>query len=357
MPNLQASGMADLMSVTLPELGRLKFVDLGSDYHKTIAFKRIFQKKKSQVDSGTSIRFNIMHDIGGSFRFVPLGFTATANIKNVMTYGEVPWRGWTWNWSMIAEEGTMNSGASKIVDLMQTRRISEFASVITGLERQLWATPDANDDVSILPIPYYIVKSNTAVTTNDGFNGTVPSGFTTVAGLDPTTAAGTPGGRYRNYATQYTTVAKNDLVRKMRRGAEYTTFEPITDGIPNPDTGDDMGWYTNYSVLSVMEEILEAQNENLGNDLASMDGKCLFRGAGITSVQELDRDTTNPVYGIQWATFGFTRMRGHWEKLYNVGVNPDKPTVATAHYVSRCNTVCQNRRRNMVFATDTAMPA
>lgn len=356
MANLQASGLADLISVTLPELGRLRFVDLGTDYHKTIAFKRIFKKKKSEVGSGHAIRFNVMYDVGGSFRFVPLGFTATANIKNVMTYGEVPWRGWTWNFSMIAEEETMNSGSSKIVDLMQTRRISEFASVLVGLERQLWATPDADDDVSIYPIPYYIVKSNTAVTTRDGFNGTTPSGFSTVAGLDPTTEAGTPGGRYRNYATQYTTVAKNDLIRKMRRGAVYTGFEPISDDIPRPDVGDDMGWYTNYSVLSVMEEILEAQNENLGRDVASMDGKVMFRGAGMTNVQELDRDTTNPVYGIQWSTFGFTRMKGHWEKPYKVAVNPNQPTIATQHYVSRCNTVCYNRRRNMVFATDTTMP-
>lgn len=356
MPSLQADGLADLMSTTLPELDRLRFVDLGTDYHETIALKRIFKKKKSQVDSGTSIRFNIMHDIGGSARFVPYMWTAQTNIKNVMTYGEVPWRGWTWNWSMFAEETIMNSGASKIVDLMQSRRISEYASLVVLLERQLWATPDASDLEGIYSIPYYIVKSNTATTTNDGFNGTTPSGFSTVAGLDPTTAPGTPGGRYRNYGTQYSTVAKNDLIRKMRRGAVYTDFKPIVDGIPQPDNGDDMGWYTNYAVLSVMEEILESQNENLGRDIASMDGKVMFRGAGMTNVQELDKDTTNPVYGIQWPTFGFVRMRGMWEKLYQVGVNPNQPTVASAHYVSRCNTVCKNRRRNMVFATDTAMP-
>lgn len=359
---MQAADLADLITTSLPDLGRLKFQDLGTKYYSTIALKRIFNKNKNKNagDIGPSVRFNIMHDIGGSFRFVGLGFTATANIKNVMTYGEIPWRGFTWNWSMIAEEPAMNSGASKIVDLMEVRRLSEFATVVVGLEQQLWATPDANDEEGVFPIPYYIVKSNTEATAanSDGFNGTVPSGFTAVAGLDPTTGynSGSTGGRYRNYATQYTTVAKTDLIRKMRRGAVYTAFEPIVEEIPQYDMGDDMGWYTNYAVTSVLEEILEAQNESLGKDVASMDGKALFRGAPIVTVQELDNDTTNPVYGIQWATFSFKRLKGHWMKDYKVGINPNQPTMATVHNVSRTNLLCYNRRRNMVFATNTTMP-
>ncbi len=355
---MQAADLADLITTSLPDLGRMKFTDVASKYYETIALKRIFNKNKNKNagDIGPSVRFNLMYDIGGSFRFVGLGFTAQANIKNVMTYGEIPWRGFTWNWSMIAEEPAMNSGASKIVDLMQTRRLSEFASVVVGLEQQLWATPDANDEEGVYPIPYYVVKSNTAVTTRDGFNGTTPTGFTTVAGLDPTTAEGTPGGRYRNYAAQYTTVSKTDLIRKMRRGAVYTNFAPIVEEIPQYDLGDDMGWYTNYSVTSVLEEILEAQNESLGKDVASMDGKALFRGAPITTVQELDNDTTNPVYGLQWATFSFKRLKGHWMKDYKVSINPNQPTMATVHNVSRTNLLCYNRRRNMVFATDTTMP-
>ncbi len=356
MPALTGTGIADIVTSSLPHLGRLKMTDQMSKYHDTIAVKRIFNQKKRKVDSGPEIRFNIINDVGGSFRFVPMGFTATANIKNVLDFGKVPWRFWTWNWSMIDEEEIMNSGASKIVDLMKSRRISELASMIVGLERHIWTAPDANDEVGIYPIPYYIVKSNTATTTNDGFNGTLPSGFSTVANIDSSAATGT-GFRYRNYATQYTTVAKTDLIRKMRRGAVYTNFKPLTEDFANYEVGDDKGWYTNYPVLSILEEILEAQNENLGKDIASMDGKVMFRGAGMTNVQELDLDTTNPVYGIQWSVLGFTRMRDRWMKDIKVGTNPNQPTVATVHNVSGCNTTCEDRRQQMVFATDTTMPS
>lgn len=356
MPNLQADGLADLLTATLPYLGKFKMTDLMSKYHDTIAVKRIFNQKKRKVDNGHQIRFNIINDVGGSFRFVPLAFTATANIKNVLDKGQMEWRYWTWNWSVIYEETIMNSGESRILDEMKARRMSEAASMIVGLERHIWTAPVATDDLSIASIPYFIVKSNTAVTTNDGFNGTLPSGFSAVAGIDSSATTGT-GLRYRNYATQYTTVAKNDLIRKMRRGTVYTDFKPLNEDFSNYEVGDDRGWYTNYAVTSIMEEILESQNENLGKDVAPMDGKAMFRGAPINTVQELDIDTTNPVYGIQWSVMGFTRQRANWMRDIEVNVNPNQPTVATVHNVSGCNLTCEDRRQQMCFATDTTMLA
>lgn len=358
---LQASGIPDLIKMTLPRLGKAKFTDLGTKYYDTVAVKRIFNKTKSKDSDqdGHAIRFNIMYDIGGSFRFVGLGFTAQSNMKNTMTYGEVPWRHWTWNWSVIDEEVLMNSGESQIVNILKTRRIGEMASMIVGLERHLWTAPDAADEVGIYPIPYYVVKSNTAATTanNDGFNGTNPTGFTSVAGLDSSTAPGTEGGRYRNYATQYTSVSKADLIRKMRRGAVYTNFKPISPEVTDYNAGNDREWYSNYAVVGAFEEILEAQNENLGKDLASMDGKAMFRGAPLNVVQELDRDTTNPVYGLQWGVMKFKRLKNRWMKDIDVRPNPTQPTVSTVHNVTTSNLVCEDRRQQMVFATDTTMPA
>jgi hypothetical protein len=358
---MQAANIPDLINMTLPDLGRAKMTDLSTKYHDTIAVKRIFNKAKNKgsVQGGHEVLFNIMYDVGGSWRFVGLGFTAQANIKNVLTYGTVPWRHMTWNWSVIDEEILMNSGENQIVDILKGRRIAEMASMIVGLERHLWNAPDADDENGMYTIPYYVVKSNTAATTanNDGFNGTVPTGFTAVAGLDPTTDPGTEGGRYRNYATQYTTVSKSDLIRKMRRGAVYTNFKPIDPSIADYDSGQDREWYTNYAVASVFEELLEAQNENLGKDLASMDGKAMFRGAAINVVQELDRDTTNPVYGLQWGVLGFKRLKNRWMQDIPVKPNPNQPTVSTVHNVSTCNLICTDRRQQMVFATDTTMPA
>lgn len=350
--SLQASNLLDLVSTSLPDLGRLKFTDLTSDYQKTIALKRIMRQKKMQYDSGPTVRFNVMYDQNGSARSVPLGYTAVVDIPNVMTYGEVPWRSMTFNWAIEAREEVMNSGSSKIVDIMQVRRLSAMASWIIKLEQLIWRVPATTNDLDFFGIPMYVVKSNTAVTTNDGFNGTVPSGYTTVAALNPSTLK-----RWSNYATQYTSVTKDDLIRKMRRASEYTDFLPLVEEMPVYNLGDDFGYYTNYAVLATLEEILESQNESLGTDIASMDGKVMFRRAPVTFVKELDKDTTNPMYGLNWGELGAMRLRNWWMKETPVPLNPNQPTVATTHVDSTFNTICRNRRRQFVLATDTTMPA
>lgn len=349
--SLQASGIADLITTSLPELGRLKFTDLASDYQDTIALKRIFKKNKLTFDSGPTVRFNVMFGTNGSARSVPLGYTAVVDIPTLMTYGEVPWRNMTFNWAVEGREIVMNSGASKIVDIMQQRRIGAFGAWTVKVEELLWQVPSTTNDLDFYGIPYYVVKSNTAVTTNDGFNGSVPSGYSTVAALNPTTYP-----RWKNYATQYTSVTKDDLIRKMRRAAKFTDFKPLVDDMPTYTLGDDYGWYTNYAVLGLFEEVAESQNENIGPDIANYDGKVMFKRSPVTWVKQLELDTTNPIYGLNWSELGAMRLRQWWMKETPVPVNPNQPTVASVHVDSTFNLLCRNRRRQCVLATDTAMP-
>ena len=355
MPNLQANDIADLVAMSLNDLGRLKFTDLMSDYQNTVVLKRLMRKGKQTFDSGPNVAFNVITSTNGSARFVGLGAQDIVDIPDVMTTGVVPWRHSTWNWAHEQREPIMNSGASKIVDIIKTRRISAFGDGIKLLERAFWRAPPATgagSDTEPYGVPYYIVKSNTATTTNDGFNGSVPSGYTTVAGLNPTTYI-----RWRNYATQYTAVTKDDLIRKMRRAQTYTDFMPLVEEVPEYNSGNDYGIYTNYAVVGTMEELLEAQNDNLGKDIASMDGKTLFRGIPIVFVKELDLDTTNPVYGINWGEFGAMGLRGWWLKETVVGMVAGQHTVGAVHTDCTFNFLCRNRRRNWVLATDTTLPA
>ena len=211
---LQATDIADLVTTTLNDLGRLKFTDLMSDYQRTVALKRLIKKNKMTFDSGPEIAFNAITGDNGSARWVGMGASDVVDIPNVMITGKMPWRHITWNWAMDGREPVMNSGASKIVDLIKTRRIAAMGSAIIKFETAFWRVPASTDTVTMYGLPYFVVKSNTAVTTNDGFNGSVPSGYTTVANINPTTYD-----RWRNYATQYTTISKDDLVPKLRRMA------------------------------------------------------------------------------------------------------------------------------------------
>lgn len=352
----QAANILDLITLTLPQFKKFKFTDISSNYQKTVAFKRIYRQKKTKNEDGdgTGIQFQLMTDTNGSFRFVGLGFTSVLAIPSTFIAGTVPWRGWTYNWSVDGAEPAMNGGPAKIFDIMKARYFQGVGDMIKGVERALWRVPSSTSD-DVLGLPYYIVKSNTAATfaNNDGFNGATPSGYTTVAGIDPTTQK-----RWQNYATQYTIVSKDDMLRKARRMAEKTEFAPLVDDMPVYDTGMDYGCYTNYAVYGSFVEIAESQNDDLGPDVAPMDGgKVMFRRALVDWLPELENDTTNPWYSVSWAEMYAARMNGWWEKEIKIDLNPQQPTMASVHKVTRTNLICTNRRTQGVLATDTTMPA
>lgn len=353
---VQASQIADLMTFTLDRYKKHKFTDLMSGYQKTIAFKRIYRQKKTvdETGGGAQVTFNLVTDTNGSFRFVGLGFTANLSTNGNALQGSVPWRGWTYNFWADGAEESMNSGPERIMNILKTRFFQAVGDMIKGTETALWRVPSSESN-NVLGIPYYVVKSATAATyaNNDGFNGTVPSGHTTVANISPTTYP-----RWRNYSDAYTAITKDDFVRKLRRAAEKTDFMPLVDDEPVYDTGMDYGWYTNYSVYGSLVEVAESQNDDLGPDIAPMEGgRIMFRRAKLDWLPALEDDTTGPMYGIDWGTMYAARLNGWWEKQIKVPLNPQQPTVASTHFVTRTNLVCTDRRKNCVLSTGTTMPS
>ncbi len=355
MPSLQASDIADLVTTTLNELGELKFTDLMSDYQNTIALKRLMKKNKTTFEAGPAVQWNLITDTNNSARAVGLGESDVVDIKNVMTTAQVPWRHVTWNWAIERREIAMNRTPRKIVDLTKTRRIAAFGAAIIRFESFFWQVPVVTDTISPYGIPYYVVKSATAATpTNaNGFNGLVPSGYTTVAGLSSTTYP-----RWSNYADAYTNVSQDDLITKMRRMAVYTDFTPLVDEEGSGyNTGDDYGYYTNYAVVGTMEQILMSQNDDLGTDVAPMDGKVMFRRVPVTFVKFLDGDTTNPVYSLNWGELKTMGLRGEWMNETTIAKYPGQHTLSATFTDCTYNLLCRNRRRMGVISTGTTMPA
>ena len=354
MPTLQASDIADIAVSTLRNLGRLRVTDAISPYQNTIVFKRLWRKGKMEF-SGDQSQFNLMIDENHSARGVGLYYTQNITPNNVLTNAVMPWRHAHWNWGIDHREIAMNAGnENKIVDILKVQRWAALASGILYMEKKGWqvATPTDPDFVGI---PYWIVKSNTATTTNEGFNGNTPSGYSTVAGLTPTATNIAP--KWSNYAAQYTTVSKDDLVVKMEVMADMTDFMPLIDELPTYSVGEDQGFYLNRPTRQSLKALLEAQNDDLGFDLDPTNGHMMFRRGPCTWVKQLDYDTTNPVYSINWGDFHFMGLRG-WmmrEKVFDT--LPNQPTVMACFTDTSLNTYCTNRRRQGVLSTDTTMPS
>jgi hypothetical protein len=346
-PVLTPTGLNDLVQTTLRDLGKPKFTEIATDLQRHTAMKNLLRKNRVVLQSGVGVQWDVMVNHSASASNVGLGATDVVNIIDTMVQATADWRNTTANYAIIGQEIAMNREPARIVDLIKERRIACMISVAEIMESNFWGAPVAlTDSVTPWGVNTWIVKNAT-----EGFNGGVPSGYTTI-GLNPTTYP-----RWKNWTYQYTSVTRDDLIRHWRKAATFTDFEPPVDGIPTFNTGDVYGFYTNYGVIGPLEEALESQNENLGPDIASQDGKTIFRRVPVTWVPKLEADTTNPVYGINWGWFKTYILDGWWLKETHVPVYPGQHTISAHFLDSTYQWITKNRRCHFVLATGTTYPS
>jgi len=109
------------------------------------------------------------------------------------------------------------------------------------------------------------------------------------------------------------------------------------------------GIYTNDGVIGIMEEILEDQNMNLGNDLASKDGRTLFKGTSVQYVPKLDDDVQNPIYTIDWLWMAIGVLAGWENQLTKPYMVPNKHTVRRVDNDCTLQMICTDLRRQGVY--------
>ena len=346
MATLTATQLNDLVMTTLRDLGKPKFTEIATDLQRHTAVQQLLKKNRVVLESGIGVQWDVMVNHTGSAANVGLGASDTINIVDTMVQAQADWRNTTANYAIIGQEISMNEQPARIVNLVQERRIACMIAIAEIMESNFWGPPVASTDlVTPWGVNMWVVKNGT-----EGFNGGAPSGYTTI-GLNPTTYP-----RWTNWTAPYTAVTKDDLIRKWRKAATFTDFKPPVDGIPTFNTGDQYGYYTNYGVIGPLEEALESQNENLGSDIASQDGKPIFRRSPVNWVPKLEADTTNPVYGINWGVFKTYILSGWWLRETNVPVYPGQHTVSAHFMDSTYQWISKNRRCNFVLSNGTTYP-
>lgn len=339
---LQAGDITDLITITLKDLGRLKFTEIASSLTDYVALPNVLQKYKAQYQSGTGIQWNVMYAQSEAAKNVGLYESDNVNIADVMTTANIPWRHCSTNYAFERREIQMNADPARIVELVKIRRADAMISMAELMETNLWSAPSASSD-SLKPygIPYWIVPA----TSGEGFNGKNPSGFSDSAGINSDLEKFSG---WRNYNALYSNINKTDLVRKWRKAAVFTNFKsPVPHASYN--TGNNYGYYTNYDVIGRLEEVLEAQNDNLGNDIASKDGVLTFRQNPVQYVPKLDSETNDPVYGINWGVLKPVFLSGEYLREEGPTTVPGQHTTSQVFVDCTLNYMCTDRRRLFVL--------
>lgn len=348
MPSIQAQQLGDLVASTIRDLGEPNLTEIATDIQDHVAMSRLLKESNiKKYGSGTGLQWDVMVNHSGSFRNVGLYQRDQTNQVDVLVQAQADWRHCTTNWSMDDREIAMNRGQRRIVDLMKVRRLAAMISYAEGEEANFWRFPSATDDVTPLGLPYWVTKNAT-----EGFNGGTPTGYTTVGNLSPSTYS-----RWNNWTFPYTLVTIDDFGLKLRTAMKKCVFKPPVDGIPTFNTGDKWGLYTTLSVQQSLENMVTAQNENVGNDLAYYDYNVYYRKAPVVWVPYLDPDTTGPIYGINWGVYKVAALLGRWMAQYTIPMVADQHNVTRNHIDWSRQFICYNRRACFVGSNGTTYPS
>ena len=342
MADLVATDIADLVNGTLRELGRMKFSQIAQTLTVYEAFSHWFKRDRVSFDEGVGIQRNLMSKISNNAKHVGLMETDVVNISDVMDQLQVNWVHAQTSWAFIYQETLMNRGSALIYNVIQPRRADALISLVEELENKAWAAPSSSS-VKTEPygLPYWIVKDNTT-----GFTGAAASGHgTTVAGV---ALADSPN--FKNYSAKYTSLSKSDAIKKLRTAHRKTGFKsPITIQDYRGSGGQRYRLYVNETTMSGIEDLGEAQNENLGRDIASMDGTITFRNHPIVWIPKLDSDTDDPIYGVDHSTFYPVCLAGDYLRESEAKPAPSQHNCFQVFVDLSYNYLCVDRRRNWVL--------
>lgn len=318
------------------------FLDLQTDLSDHIAVREMWKDRKKTFEGGHPWRFEVQMDHNYSARAVEMYETDGSSLNDTMKKGEVDVRHVNAHYIYDQREPDFQRGGRAIVDIVKSRYIAMMVSFYELLEDFLWGKPsDSSDTKTPFGVAFWVTRSAT-----EGFYGGNPAGFADgKADIDFDTYP-----RWANWTSQYTNITKEDLIRKMRTAHRKTKFrspvshqEPVLGGMRN-------GIYTNSDVIGIMEEVLESQDMNLGNDLASKDGRTIFKSTPITYAPKLDDDSADPVYMLDWKWLAVGVLAGWENNLTAPYMVPGKHLVRRVDLDASLNMISTNLRRQAVIS-------
>lgn len=348
MPTLLDSEINDLVVGTLKQLDAPNFTQIAQTLQDYSFFNTILRRDKVQFRGGAGgFLTRVMVATTNQATMTGLYDTDSVNVGEHLKEITVPWRRTKVPYAYERREILEQAGDGKLTDLLTVRRADALISLAKLFEDQHWSKPaDSTDELNAFGVPYWIVKHSGSNT--PGFTGSDPSGFSSgPGGLSSATYT-----TWKNYAGQYLSVSKGDLISKMRTAHRKINFKsPIgVDSFRN-GVGADYRIYVNEATINAIELAAEGQNENLGPDLASMDGMTTFKGNPFIYVPKLDEDTSNPVYMINSRTFYPFVLDGDYLRESEPQQLPFQHNVWNVWIDTSWNEVCVNRRANAVLCT------
>jgi len=337
---LTDQNIADMITTTLHDLGRGRFWQIAQELSEYYVLPRLLRKGNVKIKSnGIGVKETLMHSTGGQSRWVGLNEEDSYNWQDILTSLTVVWVRLTDNMSWERRMLLENRGEARINNVIKPQRVAIWLRMATALEDGFFAAPDATDTKKPWGLKYWLVKNATT-----GFNGGLPSGFSTVGGVNITTYP-----TFKNYTFQYTDVSKSDVIKKLRTAHRKTNWRsPYKTSEMRSEFGARRQLFMNENTISGFEDVGEAQNENLGRDVAPFDDMISFKRHPLVYIPFLDSDTSNPIYMTDLDTIYPIVLKGDYLRETDARLAPNQHNTFISDMDLSINFVCANRRANAV---------
>lgn len=340
---LQFSDIDDAVLLTQNNLiKRGAFLDLQTDLTDHVAVREIWKSRQKKFAGGLNWEFEAQVDHNHSARAVEMYETDGSSVSDTMIKGTVEPRHINAHYIYDQREPAFQRGGVSIVDLVQTRYTAMMVSLFEYLESILWSKPaNSADTKTPYGVGYWVSKAAT-----EGFYGLGdPANFP--LGRANILTSAQP--RWANYSGTYATVSPEDLIRKLRKMHRKIQFRSVVSHA-QPELGAmKNGIYCGDNIIGLCEELLEAQNMNLGQDLDSQGGRAVFKGSPLIYVPQLDADTDDPIYLLDWKWLACGVLEGWENQLTAPYMVPGKHLVRRVDLDATLQLVCTNLRRQGVL--------
>jgi len=342
MAILKLSQINDMVTTTLDDYGPPTFRQVAQRSQRYEIFSRWFREEKVKSDGGLAINRRLMltHDVDnlhtGPYSEDAIAFgDVLANIRVEWVYLK---KAWTFNYNELIT----NRGNALLTNVIEPQRANCLLNIAHDIESKGWSAPASSSDTTVpYGVPYWVVKNST-----QGFTGGLPSGFTTLAGIDLNTYP-----NFKNYSSPYKEVSEDDLMFKTNEAKQLTDFvSPIEVGGEGDVVKDTYRAYVNSTTRLKLNKLARNRNDSLGYDLYVGEGGAVtYNGNAIIYVPKLDADTSNPVYLICHDTFSPYVQEDNFLRESEVMRWPFQHDTYAVWIDMSYNYVCEDRRRNSVL--------
>ena len=347
--DLSNDTLKDLLKTTLenhPWDGKFETLQ---KYHDYPVCNLWFQQDRVVFDGGTSIVRNVQLTENGSAKFTRPYEPASPTVVDVQGRLRAEWVQATADYSVSRQEMMRNRSKTKLIDVIRSRREAAMADLANLLEDYAWQAPSgSSDDLHPMGIPYWIIPITSAQQTAEdyGHQGENPTGFSDCGGID---ASSSDNARWRNYNDAWDstdgTIAADDVIKITRMLRRLHFRSPVF--VSDADSGSyrNVRLYTNETILEGLEDRARTTNDNLGADVGRYAGATVIKNIPVVWIEQLDSDTTNPLYAINHAYFHPFVMEGDFFRETGPMNSRQQHDVFTTFVDLQFNFLCTNRQR------------